>query len=67
MNTATNDVRVRVRKVFTYGLMSNVLTLVTSFLLPPYFLAQLGVDRYGAWLYLFSIPMSLTIDRKSIV
>lgn len=61
MNTATSDVRVRVRKVFTYGLMSNVLTLVTSFLLPPYFLAQLGVDRYGAWLYLFSIPMSLTM------
>lgn len=55
------DVLTRIKRVFSMGIAANVLTLVTNFLLPPYFLSHLGVDRYGAWLYLFSIPMSLAM------
>ncbi len=55
------DVLTRVKRVFSMGIATNVLTLATNFLLPPYFLHHLGVDRYGAWLYLFSIPTSLAM------
>lgn len=39
----------------------NIFTLTSNLLLPPYLIQQFGMDRYGAWLYLFSIPMSLTM------
>lgn len=51
----------RIRRVFSMGVLSNVLTLVTNFLIPPLFIRALGADRYGAWLYLFTIPMSLAM------
>lgn len=51
----------RIRRVFSMGVATNVLTLVTSFLLPPLFLRAIGADRYGQWLYLFTIPMSLAM------
>jgi O-antigen/teichoic acid export membrane protein len=51
----------RIRRVFSMGLVTNVLTLVTSFLLPPLFLKAIGAERYGQWLYLFTIPMSLAM------
>ena len=51
----------RIRRVFSMGVLANVLTLVTSFLIPPLFLKALGADRYGAWLYLFTMPMSLAM------
>ncbi len=49
----------RLRKVFTIGLLNNVLSLAINFLIPPLFISALGAERYGAWLYLFSIPTSL--------
>ncbi|MGC4062597.1 MAG: hypothetical protein QM749_17835 [Aquabacterium sp.] len=60
-STDHHDVLARVKRVFSMGILTNVLTLVTNFLLPPYFLSHIGVERYGAWLYLFSIPMSLAM------
>lgn len=51
----------RLRKVFSMGILGNVLTLVSNLLLPPLFIAQLGTERYGAWLYLFTIPTSLAM------
>lgn len=60
------DVLARVRRVFSMGIAINVLTLVTNFVLPPYFLSHLGVDRYGAWLYLFSIPTSLAMGDLGV-
>jgi O-antigen/teichoic acid export membrane protein len=51
----------RIRRVFSMGVLSNVLTLATNFLIPPLFLKALGAERYGAWLYLFTIPMSLAM------
>ena len=51
----------RIRRVFSMGVLSNVLSLVTNFLIPPLFLKVLGAERYGAWLYLFTIPMSLAM------
>lgn len=51
----------RLRKVFSVGLLSNALTLLTNFIIPPLFISQLGTERYGAWLYLFTIPTSLAM------
>lgn len=51
----------RLRKVFSVGILGNVLTLLTNFLIPPLFIASLGTERYGAWLYLFTIPTSLAM------
>jgi O-antigen/teichoic acid export membrane protein len=51
----------RIRRVFSMGVLANVLTLVTNFLIPPLFLKALGAERYGAWLYLFTLPMSLAM------
>jgi len=51
----------RIRRVFSMGVLANVLTLATNFLIPPLFLKALGADRYGAWLYLFTMPMSLAM------
>jgi O-antigen/teichoic acid export membrane protein len=51
----------RIRQVFSVGMLANVLTLVTNFLIPPLFISAIGAERYGAWLYLFSIPTSLAM------
>lgn len=51
----------RLRKVFSFGVLGNGLTLLTNFLIPPLFIASLGTERYGAWLYLFTIPTSLAM------
>lgn len=51
----------RLRRVFSVGMLGNGLTLVTNFLIPPLFIASLGTERYGAWLYLFTIPTSLAM------
>lgn len=51
----------RLRKVFSIGILGNVLTLLTNLLIPPFFIASLGTERYGAWLYLFTIPTSLAM------
>lgn len=51
----------RLRKVFSIGILGNVLTLATNFLIPPLFIASLGTERYGSWLYLFTIPTSLAM------
>lgn len=58
--SSANTLR-RLRKVFSLGILGNVLTLVSNLLIPPLFIAQLGTDRYGAWLYLFTIPTSLAM------
>jgi len=51
----------RLRRVFSVGMVGNGLTLLTNFLIPPLFIAALGTERYGAWLYLFTIPTSLAM------
>jgi len=51
----------RLRRVFSVGMIGNGLTLLTNFLIPPLFIAALGTERYGAWLYLFTIPTSLAM------
>lgn len=51
----------RLRRVFSVGMVGNVLTLLTNFLIPPLFISALGTERYGAWLYLFTIPTSLAM------
>lgn len=51
----------RIKRVFSVGILVNGFTLLSSLVLPPYFIHELGVERYGAWLYLFSIPMSLNM------
>ena len=49
----------RLRRVFSIGVIGNGLTFFSNFLIPPLFIAQLGTERYGAWLYLFTIPTML--------
>lgn len=51
----------RLRRVFSVGMIGNGLTLLTNFLIPPLFIHALGTERYGAWLYLFTIPTSLAM------
>lgn len=51
----------RLRRVFSVGMVGNGLTLLTNFLIPPLFIHALGTERYGAWLYLFTIPTSLAM------
>jgi O-antigen/teichoic acid export membrane protein len=53
--------RQRIRRVFSIGLLNNVMSLLISFLIPPLFVSALGTERYGQWLYLFSIPTSLVM------
>lgn len=59
--SAHGDLRSRLRKVFSFGILVNAFTLLSNLLIPPYLIESLGVDRYGVWLYIFSIPMSLTM------
>lgn len=61
MTVSSADTLRRLRKVFSLGILSNVLTLASNLLIPPLFIAQLGTERYGAWLYLFTIPTSLAM------
>lgn len=51
----------RIKKIFSLGLIGNALTIASNFLIPPLFISSLGEERYGTWLYLFSIPMSLAM------
>jgi len=56
-----STIKRRVAKIFAIGMLGNLLGIASNFILPPYFISNLGEQRYGAWLYLFSIPLSLAM------
>lgn len=56
-----SSIKKRVANIFAIGMLGNLLVVASSFILPPYFISNLGEQRYGAWLYLFSIPLSLAM------